>query len=252
MNKKIVFVAGIIVILVLSAIFFAGKEDEAEKESKESAKETNLLLMQRESYGISSAVFSELPVPPSDFNKIVSLFHQGKFSDELFFSEKYFSQPEFYPSFLGNGLNYWQNPSTTHYGAYGYGSYPIKKTVVIKAGEKIKAKFFVHSGYGVRSFQGIQLNAVTEYKNFFLVSIKDPVFLLEPNFPKFRKEWAKEVELNIEAKEKTPEGMYEVKVFVSSPPEEFSYKWSKEHEKYFDAAEFSTGKELYELKIIVE
>ena len=258
MDKKKFLITGtalIILILILLLFFLIQGEEKPpfDKNQIDKTKETNLLLKQREGYGISSAVFSELPVPPKDFNKIVSLYHQGKFNDEMFFSEKYFSQPEFYPSFLANGLTYWQQPVTTHYGAYGYGSFPIKKTIVLKKGEEFKGKFFVHSGYGVRTFQGIQLNSVFDKgEEFFDVIIKEPVFLLEPNFPKLKKGWAKDVLFDVQVKENAPEGFYSLKIFVSSPPEELSEKWSKEHEKYFDAATFSTDKPLFELQIIVE
>ncbi len=256
-KEKIFLVAGVILIIVILLIafyFFAGEKQPFSKKVEQKQEETNLLSEQRDSYGISPAVFSELPEPPSDFNKIVSLYHQGKFRDEFFFSEKYFLQPEFYPSFLKNGLSYWVNPLTTHYGAYGYGSFPLKKTIVLKKGETAETKFFFHSGYGVRSFQGVQLKTVFDAgEEFFDVTIKEPVFLLEPNFPKFNKGWAKAVELNVNVKEKALKGNYKLKVFVSYPPEESSEKWRKEvNGKYFNAATFSTNKSLFELQIIVE
>jgi len=255
-RKKLFLILGIalIILIIVLLLFFLIQEEQGKQEKviEETPKE-NFLLEQRKSYGINSTVFSELPEPPSDFNKIVSLYHQGKFRDAMFFSEKYFSQPEFYPSFLQNSFSYWQNPVTTHYGVYGYGSFPVKKTVIVKQGEKLETKFFVHSGYGIRTFQGIQLNSVFDKgKEFFEVTIKEPVFLLEPNFPKFEKNWAKDVLFDVQLKENVPEGFYNLKIFVSSPPKEFSDKWNKEYEKYFDAGEFSTDTALYELQIIVE
>lgn len=231
-------------------------EKNSEDFSDNDSGETNFLLEQRKSYNISEAVFADLPEPPKDFNKIVSLYHNREFSDDLFFSEKYFLQPEFYPSFIKNGLNYWLNPPTTHYGAYGYGSFPIQKTVFLKPGETFKTKFFFHSGYGIRTYQGIKLEAIFDNpknKDFLDVSIKEPIFLLGPNFPKFEKNWARDVILNVFAKENTPKGTYKMKIMVASPPEEYSTKWREQIVgKYFDAGFVSINRPVFELVVIVD
>src|SRR3989344_2653140 len=225
---------------IIFFVFFAGTETANDSGAAPgAAQKTIFLLEQRASYGLSPAIFSGLPAPPNDFNTIVPLYREGKFRDEFFFSEKYFLQPEFYPSFTRNGLAYWLNPDTTHYGAYGYGSYPVKKTFFIKPGESAKTKFFFHSGYGVRSFQGVQLNAVfteADSGDFFNVKISDPVFLLGPNFPKFEKNWAKDVILEVSSRPETPEGVYLLKITASAPPESVSARWRSEAGgKYFGA-----------------
>lgn len=217
--------------------------------------EKNSLTELRQTYKIPLAVFEELPPSPSDFNRIVSLYHEGTFRQDMFFSEKYYLQPEFYPSFMQNGLNYWLNPSTTHWGVYGYGYFPVKRMVFIQPGEKAKVAFFLHSGYGVRTFQGVQLQPIFEKagtEEFFDVRIKEPVFLLGPNFPKFNKSWAKAVLLEVSAKEGAPKGSFAVNIVVSLPPPEFSSRWKKElGNQYFNAAFASYDGPSFELTIVV-
>jgi len=243
---------------IIFFVFFAGTETANDSGAAPgAAQKTNFLLEQRASYGLSPAIFSGLPAPPNDFNTIVPLYREGKFRDEFFFSEKYFLQPEFYPSFTRNGLAYWLNPDTTHYGAYGYGSYPLKKTVFIKAGESASARFFMHSGYGVRSFQGVLLEASVggsggEGRNFFDVEIKGPAFLLGPSFPKFERNWAKGIILEVSSATGTPASTYTIKVTASAPPLELSNKWRSESPgKYFDAGFVSPERPVFEMEIIV-
>lgn len=261
MRKNIFLGLLIALLLALLAYFFVfysggknvfnGKDEYAGAGQKE-----NILLGQRKAYGISQTVFSELPAPPTDFNRIVGLYLEGRFTDDFFFSEKYFLQPEFYPSFVRNGLGYWLNPSTTHWAAYGYGSFPIRKTITIKQGEKARARFFIHSGYGVRSYQGIGLKAVFSDEkagDFFEVKIGEPAFLLGPNYPKFERNWAKDVLIEILPKGNTPKGTYALSVFVSSPPAELGEKWEKEIKGiYFDAGFASVGDAIFELAVAVE
>ncbi|HZX19988.1 MAG TPA: hypothetical protein VFF13_03165 [archaeon] len=262
MDKKIVIPA-IFAALILFALFFFffiqaennfSGENFLDNNSNENSQ--NQLVLQRSSYGVSSGVFSELPSPPNDFNVIVSLFHNGGFRDEFFFSEKYFLQPEFYPSFLETGLPQWTNPSTTHYAAYGYGSYPLRKTIYLKSGETAKTKFFFHSGYGVRSYQGVKLVIEPENngaKSFFAAKVSPNVFLLEPNFPKFEKNWAKGIEIIVDSQTETPSGSYKFFVKVVNPEKELSDKWKNEViGKYFDAGFVSANKPVFELEIIVD
>jgi len=218
--------------------------------------EKNSLTELRQTYKIPLAVFEELPSAPSDFNRIVSLYHKGTFRQDMFFSEKYYLQPEFYPSFTQNGLNYWLNPSTTHRGVYGYGYFPIKRIIFIKPGEKAQVAFFLHSGYGVRTFQGMHLQPIFKKagtEEFFDVRIKEPTFLLGPNFPKFNKSWAKAILLEVSAKEDAPKGSFAINIAVSSPPPEFNDRWKKElGNQYFNAAFASYGGSHFELTIVVE
>ena len=262
--EKRIFYLGLGLITAIALVFFLFNsqtglfllEKNTEDFSDNDFGETNFLLEQRASYNLSPAIFSDLPEPPKDFSKIVSLYHNREFRDDMFFSEKYFLQPEFYPGFSKNGLNYWLNPPTTHYGAYGYGSFPNQKTIFLKTGERTKARFFFHSGYGVRTYQGIKLEPIfynAENMDFFDVYIKEPVFLLGPNFPKFEKNWAKDVSLEVFVKSGAPKGTYNFRIIIGIPPGEFRDKWVQEISgKYFDAGFVSIDKPVFELIIIVE
>lgn len=255
--KKIFFLA-----LFFSAVILAGCLQEKEKvdsgtfPAQTEIFQQNGLLEQRKAYGIPLSVFEELPSAPSDFNEIVSLYHKRIFSYEGFFSEKYFLQPEFYPSFMESGLNYWLNPSTTHWGAYGYGSFPTNKTVFLSRSGKTRIVFFMHSGYGVQNFQGIQLQSKFNEpgaENFFDVNILEPVFLIGPNFPKFDKSWAKAVFIDISAKDTAPDGIFSAGISVSLSPQEFRDKWAKKlGGQYVDAASASLSRPPFEFIAIVK
>ena len=197
----------------------------------------NSLSETRESYGIPENVFEELPVAPQDFEKIVSLLHENKFLNYRFFSEKYFLQPEFYPSFPENALNYWLSSSQTHYAAAGYGFYPVKQNIVVEKKSSNTIRFFVHAGYGVQSYQGIKINYALPENSGIGIEIIEPEFLLSPSYPKFTKNWAKEVDVKITTQENVSSGIYEIKFTVSSPSNENREKWNDEIQgKYFDAA----------------
>ena len=164
-------------------------------------------------------------------------------------------QPEFYPSFSQNALNYWLNPSTTHYAAYGYGSYPVRKTVFLDDNQYARARFFVHSGYGVRSYQGMKLTATPSNgaEQYFDLEISETEFLLAPNYPKFEKNWANDVVLEVRPKGEAPAGIYTFSVTASTPSREKSEQWRTMHgEKYFESGFVSTSRPLYKLMVIVE
>ncbi len=155
----------------------------------------------RESYSISPSVFSDLPPVPKCFGSVVSAFRDNSFSDISFFDSSYYLQPEFFPNFLSEGLHVWQSPDYTHYGAVGFGSYPSFSTV--SSSQKSSTRFFIFSGFGVRSIQSVSLRWSFENPsdaNYFSVSLDDSSsrdFLLGPTFPKFHSTWVRPVTLTI-------------------------------------------------------
>ena len=194
---------------------------------------------------------TRLPEPPRDFNAVVTHYLNTGTPDESFFSPKYYLQPEFYPSFIGSGLGYWTAPSTTHWAAYGYGSFPVRKTVDAAVGEKSAVTFFVHSGYGVRSWQGMGFRTIVSGDGNAIITIAPSEILLGPSFPSFTAAWAGKITVGI-----TPEsaGSYNVKVFASAPLEASSQKWSADSSargmQYFDAG--FAGTEIPLIEIAVE
>jgi len=200
--------------------------------------------LNRSSYNLPNAVFEALPPPPKCFVSIIQAYANGKFSDSGFFSKQFFSQPEFYSNFETQGLQYWENPVATHYGAIGYGSFPGSVSLSAKQGETVETRFFFHSGFGVRSFQGMRLEP--EFENpadaqFVQVSLDEESqngFLLGPSFPKFDKDWAKAVEVKIiilpGAVQKT------VKIFLKTraPDSLLEEQWRNSHSLYYNATDF--------------
>lgn len=170
----------------------------------------------RESYGISPAVFEALPSPPDCLLSISSAFSSGKFTDTTFFTSDYYLQPEFYPNFMAEGLPQWQNPVASHFGLVGLSSYPFEsRSGVLKGGEK-SFRFFIHSGYGVRSYQAVRLEAVLENQSddqFVSLSLDEDSstgFVLGPTFPLFSSGWVHPVELKVTMSANAPYKEYRI------------------------------------------
>ncbi|MCR4368567.1 MAG: hypothetical protein NUV67_01530 [archaeon] len=235
-----------VLITLILALVFSGCVSQ-EQAGNETVQNEAVKTIQRPLYGLPQGVFLNLPEFPQDFNKIVFLYQSNEFSDELFFSEKYYLQPEFYPSFAPSGLSKWLYPDAGYWAAYGYGSYPLKKTIQLKRGEKKSVAFFMHSGYGVQSWQGVSITAQqTLGAESVATEIAEPDFLLGPNFPKFSSSWAKKVVVKVSADENAS-GEHSFMFTVARPPSALKEEWSNVRSPYFDAATVQSGKPLYEL-----
>lgn len=158
----------------------------------------------RTSYDLSPAIFSDLPSPPKCFSTIVNAYRSGQFTDTSFFSREYYLQPEFYPNFLTQGLFAWKLPPHTHYGATGYGSYPNYHTIHASSfSSPASIPFFVFTGFGVRSLQRMTLDVRFDNPsdaNYFSVELDESSrsgFILGPTFPKFSSDWAHRASLTI-------------------------------------------------------
>jgi len=197
-------------------------------------------------YGIPNGVFEELPAVPADFNKIVSLMHKNIFKNYDFFSKDYWLQPEFYPSFRQNGLEYWQKADATRYGVAGIGFFPATQAITMKRGSEKTTAFFVHAAFGARTFQGIKLKAVaTGNADGLSVELLDAEFLLGPSFPKFSSSWANRVRAKITASSEAKSGSYDLTFETVAPSAENSEKWRAESQgNYFETAK--AGAEMFE------
>lgn len=207
------------------------------------------LELQRPNYGFSPAVFEELPKPPPDFLKVAELLHNGKYSNYSFFSQNYFLQPEFFPSFKENAFSYWLKPDADYYAATGFGFYPASQQIQIMAGESKTASFFMHAGWGVQSIQGVRIEFKNEADGIKL-AILEPEFLLTHSFPKFSKNWAKKVDAKISVEKNVVPGTYEIIFFPVNPSEQNRSKWRALYARpYFDVQ--SSGADL-SAKILVK
>ncbi len=196
----------------------------------------------RSAYGVSSAVFSELPSPPRCFNSVVRRFHENVFTDDSFFSREYFLQPEFFPNFLDNGLGFWTNPDASRYGVVGFGAFPAEQTISLRRGEEKVVRVFVHAGFGVRSFQGMRIvSRFTNLSKGIRVTLDDASesgFLLGPTFPVFDASWVHPLELRLRVERDAP--FHVASVVLQSAPPSFSDEsaWGDNYSLYFPATQY--------------
>ncbi|MDO8537585.1 MAG: hypothetical protein Q7S21_01750 [archaeon] len=251
--KKKYFIATIIAIILIAGIFFIFSGTEKNNPTGlVTAQGATCINLDRSSYNLPNAIFSELPPAPKCFQSIVNAFHEGKFFDETFFGKEFFLQPEFYPNFLQHGLKQWIEPDAERWNIIGFGFFPSKANVSLKEKNKTTARIFVHSAYGIRTFQGMKIIAELADKTdeeFVSVSIKENEFVLEPSYPKFEKNWAKAVDVVIEKKKEFNKGI-EINLKIVSPSDEMQEVWAQEFgSKYYNATEFLGEKS--QVKIVV-
>ncbi|MDO8626850.1 MAG: hypothetical protein Q7K42_00150 [Candidatus Diapherotrites archaeon] len=192
------------------------------------------VLLERQNYGIPMSVFEDLPILPKDFAES-NYIPLG--TDYTNFSEDYFLQPEFFPSFGENSLAYWRNPDPKRYVALGYGFFPGVQKIIVKKGTAINARFFMHSGFGVQSFQGMKVKVISGGENSNVeVKVLSDEFLLGPNFPKFSKNWAKAIDVKVFPNDSTETGLHVFRFGVEFPSTKSS-EWRKIYgDNYFDAS----------------
>lgn len=210
--------------------------------------------LDRTSYGISPAIFSRLPNPPHCFNSIMDAFRKGQFTDEFFFGKEFYSQPEFFNEFWEKGIEFWKNPLDTHYGAIGYGSFPFKKKIELEFLESKTIRFFLFSGFGTRTIQGVRIkyvfaNSIDEE----LVSIQmdeesEKGFLLEPTFPSFEKNWVKPIDITLTSAQKISHSIV-IYFFTDPPLTDLSNNPLFKIYPYFNATDFIGEKKIFTIEI---
>lgn len=184
----------------------------------------------REHYGIPSAVFDDLPLPPKDFSVLVSKYHDREFTNTAFFNEQYYLQPEFYPNFLSDGLKYWTSPNYNYYTSSGYGVFPVKQNIELKKGDKKTVRFFLYSGFGVQNWQGIGIVPINLTPNPSIhISMTSSDYLLAPNFPKFIPGWARAVDVIITTDQDIATGSYVIRFKIAPPAPENQDAWAREY-----------------------
>ena len=243
-EKKFLIAFGLVLAIVLVFVFLQSTKNPVEnpQTALEPKKEKlTELEIERTQYGFPVAVFEWLPKPPKDFAAITGLLHSGKYANYLFFSEKYFLQPEFYPGFKENAFSYWLHPDPNRHNVFGYGFYPPFQQVQAKAGETVQTAFFMQSGWGVQTNQGTRMELKGQIEGI-TASIKEPEFLLEHSFPKFSKNWAKKIEVQVSVEKNVLPGTYRLEFFPTPPSNESRQKWLKEtNRQYYDAASYGFG-----------
>lgn len=205
----------------------------------------NCINLDRNAYGIAPAVFESLPKPPKCFSSFVQLYRTNQFSDEFFFGPNFFLQPEFYSNFEKDGLPYWTNPIATHWGAIGFGASPFERNLDAKPGETIRTRFFFHSGFGVRTFQGLRLEPEFEnpsdaqFVQIKLDSDSENGFLLGPSFPKFDANWAKAVDVQLIVLPGASQKTIAIRLKTRAPMPQTEAQWAAKYpNRYFNATAF--------------
>jgi len=208
---------------------------------------------QRESYGVPTQVFSDLPPLPSDFGLLLQLLQENRLRfDQV--PERYWKQPEFLPKFEERALSFWKKPDATRWFVQGYGFYPAGESISLKRGEQKTVVAFVHTAFGVRTFQGMRLNPVMESNRsgFLSVQVQNPIILLEPAYPKFYANWIQRVSLVVSVRENAPIGEYRVSLQPAQPPTEYGNRWRDDYGSYYVGSGGSPlGRPQFQLKVAV-
>ncbi len=185
------------------------------------------------------AIFADLPLVADDFSEIAYLLATGRYFSLELLDEEYYKQPEFYPRFKENGLNYWSEPNPSYWGVNGYGIYPAEQwdTLTIGEREEFTSVVFIYTSWGVQTYQGATIVPSGNALELFDIEITPDIFLLEPTFPKFYQNWAYKVSITGKRKPGTPSGDYDLTMNIVHPPKEFSVQWEGQYRNlYFDAA----------------
>jgi len=191
--------------------------------------------------------FVDLPLMPEDFGETIHLMQEGNFDAVAKgLGEEYFKQPEFLPKFEEIGLNYWTKHDTTRWGREGFGIYPSDQTAVVSIGEEIELVAFVHTAYGVETFQGLSLYSFfPEEENaagIFSVKIEQENILLGPSYPIMDGNWMQKIVIKIKAKENAIPGDYLIGFNAGSPEQDLSKEWA---EKF--GPKYVSGKGLFSI-----
>lgn len=216
-------------------------------------------------------VFANLPSYPDNLNEVKILVRYGKIKDLATIDENYYKQPEFYLNWDPAGINSFFEPTEGYFGALGFGAYPADVVATVKPGEALKLGTFFKTSWGVQNYQGIQLVPVFPEKaksemgdeeaeqdpekarNYFDVSVEPGLFLLEPTFGIFEKNWVRNVTVIIKIKPNTPPGKYVVGVSPIAPPLEFDDRWTIEHGlRYVSVGGYDVGRPFFQVFIKVQ
>ncbi len=258
------FWAGIIIALSTSLwfVYFSVEKNKENVGIEDTTLSPSLISgcedVNRESYGISSAVFEQLPTPPKCFQSFIQNYLTNQFTDSEFFTPDYFLQPEFYPTFLKEGINYWKNPNPFYYGAIGYGAYPPQQVISMHAGEISTLRYFFHTAFGVRSYQGFQLEVVPmdpQNERLFTLELDSESmdgFILGPTFPIFDANWVKDIRVSMEASSPIPQGTYSFALRTRAISSSLQSQWSTENSLYVPSTLYVGPQTIATLYIQVE
>lgn len=224
---------------------------------------------------LPAEVYKNLPAFPGDFYKIDVLFMAGRMTDYVNLEEKYWKQPEFYPTFEMN-LEKIRNPQLNWLYAFGYGAYPGDVVTEASAGDDFTVATFFYTSWLVETWQGMKMMhfypadtgvptqdlsgtwfTVTQdpdkVKDYFEVSINPSIVLLEPSSPIFGYNWTQKILVHVKIKDDAPKGRYVIGVNPVTPPKEYSNQWIKQYLlKYADASSGLAGRPYFRIVVDIK
>jgi len=189
--------------------------------------------------------FSKLPAMPKDFGDKMYFIKEGNFAEEtLSLEEAYYKQPEFLPRFEEIGLKYWKSPDLKRWGKEGFGIFPWEQGIEIKPGEKVYITAFLHSAYGIETFQGLRLRPVfggEEMERHFKVWVEPENFLLGPSYPEMDANWMQKLVIGVEAGESLKKGNYSIGFEAMEPEAELGEYWAGKYGHLYVAGPGMSG-----------
>ncbi len=265
-NKIIAVIAALILSIILLFLLNQAQETPSgtygtiEKKIARQIEEAKL-KSERPDY-LPSVVYKNLPAFPRDFYQVDVLAQIGRLTDMVSLEEKYWKQPEFYPTFE-DSLGLISNNSGRNFGI-GYSAYPENIGVEVSPENNFTVAGFFHSSWGMETYRGMKIDAAfpdaslvpssngtpvtinqnpDAVKDYFNVTINPEIFLLEPSSPIFGYNWTVKITAYVEISPNTPKGIYVIGLNPTKPPKAYTQKWLREYPiKYADASDSVIGK----------
>jgi hypothetical protein len=184
----------------------------------------------RSVYHLPERVFSDLPALPNDTGVIRQTMSQKNIGTLNIIGPEYYLQPEFYPTFTEQGLSFLTNPNTDVWRSFGINIFPTMTLVELSPGETKTIRFFIHSAWGVRNYQGIKLGEITynaPSQKLSVTPLPKSSFLVGPNYPFFDSGWVQAVDVLIKADPQLPEGQYQITIPVTNATDDFSQEMKR-------------------------
>jgi len=179
---------------------------------------------------VLDAAMVKLPDKPDKFDLIKRNFYDSQIDDFNNLEEGMWKRPEFYPTWERSGIHKYIDHDYTRWGVHGYGFFPGEQSWAVnnmQEGDEMVFHTFLHTAWGVETWQGMQLVPVYD-DTLFDVTITPNEFYLEPTFPVFYPEWTKIIEFRVVAIDTIPAGEYIITLKVLPPDESRTEEWSWE------------------------
>ena len=174
------------------------------------------------------SVTQRLPEKPETYELIKRNFYDSQIDDFTQLDIGVWKNPDFYPTWDRSGIISFTEHDYTRWGVHGYGFFPSEASwgvTNMQAGDELTFHTFLHTAWGVETWQGVKLAPVCN-SELFDVTLSPNEFYLEPIYPFFYEEWTKMIEFKVVAKTDVPTGTYPITLKVESPSKELNEQWS--------------------------